>query len=142
MWDLVHEDTTWFSGQGVRPGVVRLTVGEAPTSEPEVSEAQALKAIPDTLAWRPSRLELWRIAVRMWAANAFFGVGPDNFRWTYGTMAGRPAFDTRVFANNMFLEFAATLGTFGLAAFCAALAFALIAGWREAPRSDAALIAL
>jgi hypothetical protein len=142
MWDLVHEDTTWFSGQGVRPGVVRLTVGDAPTSEPEVSEAQALKAIPDTLAWRPSRLELWRIAVRMWAANPFFGVGPDNFRWTYGTMAGRPTFDTRVFANNVFLEFAATLGTFGLASFCAALVFALSAGWRNAPRSDAALIAL
>ena len=142
MWDLVHEDTTWFSGQGVKPGVARLTVGNPPTTTTAVSEGEALQAIPDTLAWRPSRLELWRIALRMWAESPFLGVGPDNFRWTYGRMAGRMTFDTRVFANNMFLEFAATLGTFGLAAFAAALVFALKDGARAALRSDAALIAL
>ncbi len=142
MWDLVHEDTTWFSGQGVKPGVARLIVGNPPATTAAVSEVQALKAIPDTLAWRPSRLELWRIAGRMWADNPFLGVGPDNFRWTYGRLGGRTTFDTRVFANNMFLEFAATLGTFGLAAFAAALVSALKGGARAAPRSDAALIAL
>ncbi len=89
MWDLVHEDTTWFSGQGVRPGVARLIVGAGSESLPAASEDEALKAIPDTLAWRPSRLELWRIAVRMWAENPFFGAGPDNYRWTYGTMVGK-----------------------------------------------------
>jgi hypothetical protein len=142
MWDLVHEDTTWFSGQGVKPGVARLIVGSAPGPPPAVSEDQGLKAIPDTLAWRPSRLDLWRIALRMWAENPFFGVGPDNYRWRYGTMAGKATFDTRVFSNNMFLEFAATLGTFGLSAFCAALAFALMNGWRRARGSSTALIAL
>ena len=142
MWDLVHEDTTWFSGQGVEPGVARLIVGRGPAAALSVPEAEALAAIPDTLAWRPSRLELWRLAVRMWSANPFFGVGPDNYRWTYGALAGKTTFDTRVFSNNMFLEFAATLGTFGLAAFGAALFFALWSGWREAPHSSAALAAL
>ena len=82
MWDLVHEDTTWFSGQGVKPGVARLIVGRGALARPSVPEAEALKAIPDTLAWRPSRLELWRLALRMWSSNPFFGVGPDNYRWT------------------------------------------------------------
>lgn len=143
MWDLVHEHTTWFSGQGVKPGVARLIVGRVTGSAglAERGEAQALAAIAETIAWRPSRLELWAIAARMWATYPFFGAGPDNFRWLHGTFAGKAAFDTRVFANNTFLEFAATLGTFGLSAFAAALGLALLAGLRKAARSDLALIA-
>ncbi len=143
MWDLVHEETTWFSGQGVKPGVARLRVGQrvgATVAPP--SEGAALQAIPDTLAWRPSRRELWTIALRMWAENPFLGVGPDNFRWMYGAMAGKVAFDTRVFANNTFLELAATLGTFGLASFGAAVAIALSFGLRKAAISDTARIAV
>lgn len=146
MWDMVHEETTWFSGQGVKPGTARLTVGQradaapAPASPP--SETAAIAAIPDTLAWRPSRLDLWTIAFRMWAENPFLGAGPDNYRWTYGTMAGKAVFDTRVFANNMFLEFAATLGALGLAAFSAAIVFALWSGARRAGTSETARMAL
>ena len=144
MWDMVHEETTWFSGQGVKPGTARLSVGEGsyPAQAPPPSEKAAMEAIPDTLAWRPSRLDLWTIAMRMWAQNPFLGAGPDNYRWTYGTMAGKTVFDTRVFANNMFLEFAATLGALGLAAFGAAVAFALWTGVRLAEASDVARIAL
>ena len=144
MWDMVHEETTWFSGQGVKPGTARLTVGEepGPAPSPPPSEKAAIAAIPDTLAWRPSRLDLWTIAIRMWAENPFFGVGPDNFRWTYGTLAGKTVFDTRVFANNTFLEFAATLGALGVAAFGAAVVFALWSGVRLAGTSEAARIAL
>jgi hypothetical protein len=143
MWDLVHEETTWFSGQGVKPGVARLRVGEGATDIAAApSESAALQAIPDTLAWRPSRMELWTIALRMWADNPFFGVGPDNFRWMYGAMAGKAAFDTRVFSNNLFLELAATLGTLGLASFGAALFFALSAGARSAASSVTARAAL
>jgi O-antigen ligase len=139
---LVHEDTTWFSGQGVKPGVARLIVGSGTAAPaPAHTEEAALKTLPETLAWRPSRLELWAIAMRQWTENPFFGAGPDTFRWMYGTKAGKTAFDTRVFANNMYLEFAATLGTFGLAAFGASLGFALWNGWRAAPASDVALMA-
>lgn len=160
MWDLVHEDTTWFSGQGVAPGVARLLVGgaeeaapvDAPASAPArpadkgmgLAVPAAVEPIlaPEALAWRPSRADLWRLAARMWAANPFFGIGPDNYRWTYGTLAGKKTFDTRVFANNMYLEFAATLGTFGLATFLAALCFALLRGVSAAPTSDTARIAV
>jgi len=145
MWDMVHEDTTWFSGQGIKPGTAHLRVKDdssvsAPAPPP--SEAAPMAAIPDTLAWRPSRLDLWKIALRMWAENPLLGVGPDNYRWMYGTVAGKSVFDTRVFANNLFLELAATLGTLGLAAFGAAVALALHAGVPAAGRSDLSLIAL
>jgi hypothetical protein len=136
MWDLVHEHTTWFSGQGVKPGFARLSVGfPASKDPPRPSETAALLAIPDSLGWRPSRMELWSIAARMWAENPFLGVGPDNFRWLYGVRAGKAVFDTRVFANNTFLELAATLGTLGLASFGAAVFFAFKAGARDAAAS-------
>jgi len=149
MWDMVHENTTWFSGQGVPPGVARLIVGGDPDNEKGADAADpdtvrrtaVLTPTPDDLAWRPSRLDLWTIALRMWGDNPFVGEGPDNFRWTYGARAGKAVFDTRVFANNMFLEFAATLGTFGLASFMAALILALWGGWRLAPASVTALMA-
>ena len=141
MWDLVQEDTTWFSGQGVKPGVVRLIVGRDVTSPPAITEASAIKTIPDTLAWRPSRFDLWRIAFRMWTAHPLLGIGPDNFRWTYGLFVGKAVFDTRVFANNTFLEMAATLGALGLAALCAAIVLAFRTGWRMKDPSDVALAA-
>ena len=141
LWDLVHEDTTWFSGQGVRPGAVRLRSGNPASATDAIREDDAVRAIPDALGWRPSRLKLWRIAARMWAANPFFGVGPDNFRWTYGTAAGKAAFDTRVFANNLFFELAATVGTLGLASFLAALVFAVSSAYAGASLSPSACAA-
>jgi O-antigen ligase len=162
MWDLVHEDTTWFSGQGVAPGVVRLIVGRAsdvaevpsPPGERPLEAAgprsgggphqaaPALKAIPEPLAWRPSRLELWSVALLIWKSHPFLGVGPDNYRWTYGVVAGKPTFDTRVFANNMYLEYLATLGSLGFAAFGVALVFAIRLGWKRASEESTTLIAL
>ena len=138
LWDLVHEDTTWFSGQGVRPGVVRLVVGRPLKDDIVVVQDEAVRQIPDSLAWRPSRIELWRIAARLWAQHPFLGVGPDNFRWRYGTVVGKTAFDTRVFANNLFFELAATLGTLGLATFLSAVGFALWSGYAGAPNSMSA----
>jgi O-antigen ligase len=56
-------------------------------------------------------------------------VGPDNFRRLYGSAAGHPSWDTRVFANNTLLEAAATTGALGLLALGGTLiATALSAG--------------
>ena len=140
LWDLVHEDTTWFSGQGVRPGVARLIVGDQGASAPatsldEARTAAGLRRLDSGLAWRPSRWELWTIALRMWAAYPFFGVGPDGYRREYGAWAGRNVFDRRVYANNTALEYAATLGSFGLAAWLAAVVLAG-SGWRSSMTSS------
>jgi O-antigen ligase len=129
VWDMVHEDTTWFSGQGVRPVVVAAVVGPAGSAEP--LPADKAEPPPAALGWRPGRAELWRIAAAMWSAHPVLGVGPDNFRWLYGRFAAEPFWDTRVFANNTVLEAAATTGSFGAAALAITLAACLGASYRR-----------
>jgi hypothetical protein len=127
IWDMVHEHTTWFSGQGVQPHAVDVVVGGAAES-PRRDQAAA----PATrLGWRPGRAELWRIAVLMWQAHPLLGVGPDNFRWLHGAYAGQAFWDTRVFANNTLLEAAATVGSLGALALALAFAAALGASYRR-----------
>jgi O-antigen ligase len=130
VWDMVHEHTAWFSGQGVTPAAVPVDVaaGGAP-SGPVTPDT---RHPPTSLAWRPSRAELWSLALTMWRDRPLTGVGPDNFRWLHGPRAGRDFWDTRVFANNTLLEAAATTGTIGLLALAATLASALGAAWRRA----------
>jgi hypothetical protein len=143
VWDMVHEHTTWFSGQGVAPAVVPTVVSAEP--QPAPAPPAGPPAVVPEVAWRPGRAELWRLAVDMWKERPLLGVGSDNFRWLHGPRAGRPMWDSRVFANSLYLEAAATTGTLGLAALVAALAAAL--AWsarrvRSAARlEDAALAA-
>jgi O-antigen ligase len=63
-----------------------------------------------------SRTELWRAALQMFAQRPLLGIGPDNFRHLYGAYLGRPAWDERVHANNLYLELLADLGVLGTAA--------------------------
>jgi O-antigen ligase len=60
---------------------------------------------------------LWRAALRMFAAHPITGVGPDNFRLTYGQYAGIANADPRVHSNNMYLEVIAGTGALGGVAF-------------------------
>ena len=130
LWDMVQEQTSWFSGQGVRPAVVRVTVRAGATA----AEAAALPAAapPRTsgLAWRPGRGELWSLAARMWRAHPLLGVGPDRFRRLYGPWAGRAWWDDRVYANNTLLEVAATAGSVAAALLAAAIGTAWLLAWR------------
>jgi len=132
VWDMVHEHTTWFSGQGV--GVTAVPVAVSATSEAPPTEMLAAP-VPE-LAWSPSRLELWRLALGMWAERPITGMGSDRFRWLYGPRAGRRFWDARVYANNTLLETAATTGTLGAAALLLTLlssGVALVAGARAIP---------
>lgn len=138
VWDMVHEDTTWFSGQGVRPVAVDALVGRP--GEPVPRQAGQLP--PASLGWRPSRAELWRIALKMWRTHPVWGLGPDNFRWLYGRYAEEPFWDTRVFANNTLLEAAATTGSLGLVALALTLTAALGASHRGLKGPSAERLAL
>lgn len=124
VWDMVHEHTTWFSGQGVAPAVVTAVVSAA--SQPAPPPAAGPPEVVPEVAWRPGRWELWRLALDMWRERPLLGVGSDNFRWLHGPRAGRPLWDSRVFANSLYLEAAATTGTLGLAALLATLGSALL----------------
>jgi hypothetical protein len=132
VWDMVHEHAAWFSGQGVRPAVVPVGVGEALARAPEAAaDARLAEA---TLSWRASRAELWRLAAGMWAERPWAGFGSDSFRWSYGLRAGHAYWDDRIFANNTLLEAAATTGTLGAASLLLAfLSSALAAGGSSLP---------
>lgn len=126
VWDMVHEETTWFSGQGVRVATAEVVVGSA--AAPLAAVAPEPQQPP---GWRPGRGELWRIAVSMWRAHPLLGVGPDNYRWLHGRYAGQTYWDTRVFANNTLLEAAATTGSLGALALALTYAAGLGAGYRR-----------
>jgi putative inorganic carbon (HCO3(-)) transporter len=53
----------------------------------------------------------------MWRERPLLGVGPGNFRHLYGQYLGMVDWDDRIYANNLYIEFAATLGILGMAAF-------------------------
>ena len=145
VWDMVQEATSWFSGQGVEPAVVPAVISSAATPVPEAAAHAPITAAhvvaastpggppaaPPLAPWRPGRGELWRLALDMWRERPLVGFGSDRFRRIYGARAGHPFWDTRVFANNTFLETAATTGLLGLAS----LAAALIAAARAAARA-------
>ena len=111
-WDLVQEGRLWFTTE---PGAVthlsRVTVnGEPPRSPLPLFE-------PPRPTIRPGRLTLWHAALAMVRAHPVLGVGPDNFRLSYGGYAGIATPDPRVHSNNMYLEVAAGAGALGAAAF-------------------------
>lgn len=136
VWDMVHEHTTWFSGQGVRPAVASVTVATGGPS-PATPAPRDLDAVParQDFGWRPGRRELWTIALDMVRERPLLGFGPDAFRRVHGARAGREHWDRRVYANNTGLELAANTGVLGAAAFAASLATALAAAWRVAARA-------
>jgi hypothetical protein len=134
LWDMVQEHTSWFSGQGVAPGVVQVWVGSRTGAMDPVVPPAVLPSEP--LVWRPGRRVLWPLALRMWRAHPWTGVGSDNYRWVYGAWAGRPSWDTRVFANNAYLEVAATTGTVGLVALLGTLVASARAAWRAHPPGE------
>ena len=123
--DLVRDDGTWLSGQGVPPAVVDVVVGGSAVAPP---------ALAEPLVWQPPRAELWRLAIRLWREHPLLGAGPDNFRRLYGPAAGRAFWDDRVYANHTLLEAAATTGSLGALALAAVL---LLTSWRTL-RSTAA----
>jgi hypothetical protein len=111
-WDLVQEGLLWFSTE---PNAVRTmslaTVSGDPYSGPIVTIP------PPRPTVRPGRLRLWQAAARMFAAHPLTGVGPDNFRLSYGGYTELADVDARTHSNNMYLEMLAGGGVLVGAAF-------------------------
>ena len=115
IWDMVHKNTTWFSDKTGLGRPVNVTVDVAVS--PRAVRLDELQRTMTARAWRPGRRELWGIALGLFLEHPILGVGPDNFRWTYGAFAGKEVWDTRVFSNSLYLELLSTLGIVGFAAF-------------------------
>ena len=124
IWDMVHADRLWFSDKAGLGSPVRVLVGE----EEGFSELPLPADVRERLAreaWRPGRWELWGLAITLFKDNPILGIGPDNFRWSYGPAAGRSTWDTRTFSNSLYLETLATTGLVGTVIFFFLVASAL-----------------
>jgi hypothetical protein len=158
-WDLVQENTTWFSERG-NPGlrepiVVAGGVDAGVHGGPVVDEravAVAAGAPPAPAPWpvivRPgtadesSRRTLWRGAVAAWRAHPLLGIGPDNFRHLSGQFLGRDRTDERMHANSLYFETLADLGIVGLLALLALVAALFGAARRAAAAPASRILAL
>ena len=121
VWDVVQEHRTWLSLEGVFPGRTIATVeGEA------VTPPLPTRGRMPSGTMRMPRSVLWTTALDIWRDHPVLGIGPDNYRLTYGPRLGRAAWDTRVHTNNTYLEVLVGMGVVGLAA----LTWLLLAGAR------------
>ena len=110
VWDVVQEHRTWLSIEGVDPGRTVVKVeGEALT--PPLGTHGRL---PSSVMRLPRRL-LWNTALAVARDHPWLGIGPDNFRQVYGRYLSLASWDTRVHANNTYLEVLAGTGVVGLA---------------------------
>ena len=128
---MVHEGITWFSEQGDAgyQAVVDVLPTVAPAAPPPPAPATEVAA-PEPQSAAPRAL-LWRAAVRAWRDHPLTGLGPDNFRRAYGSYIGLANPDTRLHANNLYLETLASLGMAGIAA----LLLTIVWFWRAGRRA-------
>jgi hypothetical protein len=116
--DLVQDYVTWFSvrtGQVTEmPAFVASASADVPTPiEPSLAPMPSSRLLPRPLP-SPTRTELWRIAIELWRDRPVFGIGPDNYRWMYGTLLGATDFNRTVTANSWYVEMLVNTGLIGL----------------------------
>lgn len=124
IWDIVQEHRTWLSLEGVYPGRSVAVVEGTPSGAPLPTRGR----MPSTVMRMP-RSVLWSTALQITREHPLLGIGPDNFRRTYGRHLGLTAWDTRVHANNTYIEVLVGMGIAGLAA----LIWLAVAALRAAP---------
>ena len=122
IWDVVQEHRTWLSLEGVYPGRSTAVVEGTPAGPPLASRGR----MPSSIMRLP-RSVLWTTALQMAREHPLLGIGPDNFRHTYGRYLGLAAWDTRVHANNTYLEVLSGMGAIG----AIALTWLLVAAARS-----------
>ena len=110
-WDMLKEHRFWFSMHGVEIGTTHVTVKEA-AGGVEAFELEDPLPLPKP-RFSISRWELWRVAVGMILDHPLLGVGPDNFRMTYGSVIGVSDADRSYHAHNLYLEVFVSIGIAG-----------------------------
>jgi hypothetical protein len=128
MWDIERVGWLWFSTE---PGAGMFVTNAVVTGLDKGPVGIPYQANLPSSPNRPGRTLLWRAALGMFFAHPITGVGPDNYRLSYGPYAGLANFDTRVHSNNMYLEILAGTGIIGAIAFgwlCSAIAGLVVVG--------------
>ena len=109
---MVQEGVAWFSEKNGRRTMTKVDVlGSAPSMEP--AEGVSPPDVEPLKQPIPSRRELWLLAGRQLAERPATGIGLDNFRLTYGEVAGWRAWDTTIHTNNWYVETLVSLGILG-----------------------------
>jgi hypothetical protein len=125
IWDVVQEHRTWLSLEGVYPGRSVVSVEGTPVGAPLPSRGR----MPSSVMRMPRSI-LWQTALAIARDRPLVGIGPDNFRHTYGRHLGLVAWDVRVHANNSYIEVLAGMGAIGVIALGWLLFAALRSGTR------------
>lgn len=116
-WDIVQEHRLWFSteaGASLTWTTVEVVPGATPARPLAVGRGP--RVVPPQVVVL-GRLALWRAALKMFEAHPLLGVGPDNFRLTYGPYVGQTDPDPRVHSNSMYFEWLTSSGLVGLLVF-------------------------
>ena len=108
VWDVVQEHRTWLSLEGVYPGRSIASIEGEAVGAPLLTRGR----MPSSVMRMP-RSVLWQTAVQISRDRPLLGIGPDNFRHTYGRYLGLAAWDERVHANNSYLEVLVSMGVIG-----------------------------
>ena len=125
-WDAVYSEdrSLWFSSeQGLS------AFSDASVSGPAVEGGLRPMRLLGT-RFRIDRVSLWWAAGRMLWAHPLLGIGPDNFRLTYGPYLDLKEWDYSLHSNNMFLEFFVGTGFLGGMCFLW-LFYRILAGLRD-----------
>ena len=122
IWDVVQEHRTWLSLEGVFPGRSVVSVEGAAVGAPLPSRGRMPAGV-----MRMPRAVLWQTAFTISKDHPLLGIGPDNFRHTYGRSVGLAAWDERVHANNSYIEVLVGMGIAGVIT----LAWLMIAALRS-----------
>ena len=125
VWDVVQEHRTWLSLEGVFPGRTVVSVEGTPVGAPLPSRGRMPSGV-----MRMPRSVLWRTAFAITQEHPVLGIGPDNFRHTYGRNLGLAAWDERVHANNSYIEILVGMGAVGVIALAWLVIAALGSGRR------------
>lgn len=139
-WDMVREDSFWFSvwGWPMRQVSVTIVPGEdtqLAEGPVEFHDGAGRNVLSDL---QVDRVTLWRGAWEMLKAHPLLGVGPGNFRLVAGDYLQRATFDRRVHANNMYVEMFADTGLLGGLAFVFLVIACLWVAWRGLSKSRSA----
>ena len=125
VWDVVQEHRTWLSLEGVFPGRTIASV-----EGPAVGAPLQTKGRMPSSVMRMPRSILWATALRIWQEHPVFGIGPDNFRHTYGRYLGLAVWDPRVHANNTYIEVMVGMGVIGVVALGWLIVAAVLSTWQ------------
>jgi hypothetical protein len=128
VWDMVHENVTWFEAKNRTEVSSQITV----TGNATLAGPPADSQVPATATSRlqfdapiPGRRDLWSVALRLFAMHPLTGIGLDSFRLTYGRFLNDGdlppgmSWNNTVHTNNWYLETLVSIGVAGALLFFA-----------------------